>query len=121
MAAGAVHIPWYATGFRGDQLEEALVELTPLCVRYGATQYAVYRSKDDRYRILQVMHFEQKGDFERFWNSPEFTRFRTLTSGWWQVPVLYNWSDIAIAGEGPKAGAEVEQPAAEPAHSPAEA
>ena len=121
MAAGAVHVPWYATGFRGDQLEEALAELTPLSVRYGATQYAVYRSKDDKYRLLQVMHFESKSDWERFWNSPEFTRFRTVTSGWWQVPVLYTWQDVAVVGEGPKAGADVQEPAPEPEPSPAEA
>ncbi|MCW3030549.1 MAG: hypothetical protein JWM66_682, partial [Solirubrobacterales bacterium] len=25
--AGVVHVPWYATGFRGDQLEAALADI----------------------------------------------------------------------------------------------
>ena len=51
--AGVVHIPWYATLFRGDKFEEALEEIAPLALRYGATDYAVYRSRDDRYKFLQ--------------------------------------------------------------------
>ena len=47
--AGVVHIPWYATGFRGDSLEAELQRVAPLATRYGATSYDVYRSRDDRY------------------------------------------------------------------------
>lgn len=96
--AGAVHIQWYATGFHGDRLEAALAELTPLCLRYGATEYKVYRSRDDRYRFLQVADFESKLDWERYWNGPEFTAFRAMTSSWYQVPVLYVWNDIVTVG-----------------------
>ena len=49
MAAGVMHIPWYATVFRGDKVAAALVEIAPVALRYGATDYAVYRSRDDRY------------------------------------------------------------------------
>ena len=49
-----VIVPWYATGFRGDAFEEALNEVAPLALRYGATSYAVYRSRDDRYRFQQL-------------------------------------------------------------------
>ena len=38
LMAGVVHIPWYATGFRGDKLEAALAEIAPIALRYGATQ-----------------------------------------------------------------------------------
>ena len=31
-------VPWYATGFRGDQLEAALQEIAPVALRYGATR-----------------------------------------------------------------------------------
>ena len=118
--AGAVHIPWYATGFRGDQLQEALEEISAVSLRYGASHYAVYRSMDDRYRLLQILHFENKADWQAFWDGPEFTRFRVVTSGWWQVPVLYVWQDIAAWGHGPNGTQEAAlTPAPEP--SPAEA
>ncbi len=119
---GAVHLNWYATGFRADRLEEALAELTPLSVRYGASAYSLYRNRDDRYKVQQIIHFDSKKEWETFWNGPEFTRFRTLTSGWWQVPILYVWHDVVAFGEGPKDPAELTgsgAPAPDPA--PAEA
>lgn len=95
--AGVVHIPWYATGFRGDTLAEALGELGPIALRYGATQYAVHRSRDDRYKMVQMVWFESKLDWERYWSSPELTSFRAQHSGWYQIPVLYVWHDEVAA------------------------
>ncbi len=96
--AGSVHIPWYATGFRGDGLERALRELAPVALRYGATAYSVYRYRDDRYKFLQSATFEDKLDWERYWGGPEFTRFRTIHQGWYQVPIVYQWTDVVIEG-----------------------
>ena len=97
--AGSVHIPWYATVFRGDQLATALQEIAPVALRYGATDYRVYRSRDDAYRFLQMATFEDKGDFERYWYGEEFAAWRADYSGWFQVPVVYSWFDRVIAGE----------------------
>ncbi|MCW3014543.1 MAG: hypothetical protein JWO02_1635 [Solirubrobacterales bacterium] len=96
--AGSVHIPWYATGFRGDKLEAAVTEVAPLALRYGATSYSVYRSRDDRYKLLQIAEFEAKADWERYWNGPEMVRFRTICSGWYQVPIVYAWQDLVVRG-----------------------
>jgi hypothetical protein len=98
MAAGTVHVPWYATVFRGDKLAEALAEIAPVSLRYGATDFAVYRSRDDGYKFMQLASFETKVDFERYWYGPEFTAFRTETASWYQVPVLYVWNDVVVAG-----------------------
>ncbi len=96
--AGSVQIPWYATGFRGDELEASLVEIAEVAMRYGATSYVLYRSRDDRYRFNQVTQFESKTDWERYWHGPEFVAFRTVSSSWFQVPVLYAWHDVVTAG-----------------------
>ena len=96
--AGAVHIPWYATGFRGDKLEAAVTEFAATSLRYGATSYTVYRGRDDRYKILQVVEFENKADWEAYWNGPEAIRFRTVSSSWYQVPVVYAWQDVVTKG-----------------------
>ena len=74
--AGVVHIPWYATVFRGDRFEVALEEIAPLALRYGATEYAIYRSRDDAYKFLQLATFENKSDFDRYWNGEEFSLWR---------------------------------------------
>jgi hypothetical protein len=96
--AGTVIVPWYATGFRANGFEEALNEVASVALRYGATSYAVYRSKDDRYRFQQLAQFDNHADWERFWDGPEMTDFRVRRSGWYQIPVLYGWWDRTAAG-----------------------
>jgi hypothetical protein len=96
--AGTVIVPWYATGFRADGFEEALSEVAATALRYGASSYAVYRSRDDRYRFQQFAAFDQKIDWERFWEGPEMSYFRTIHSSWYQVPVLYGWWDCVADG-----------------------
>jgi len=97
-AAGVAHIPWYSTLFRGDQLEEALAEIAPVALRYGAKSYHVYRYSDDRYKFLQTAEFEEKIDFDRYWQGPEFTVWRARTQGWWQVPIVYGFTDLVASG-----------------------
>ena len=96
--AGVVQIPWYAAGFRADALEAALADISAVALRYGARSYALHRSRDDRYKFLQMAEFDDKLDWERYWNGPEMTEFRVLTSSWYQVPVLYVWNDVITSG-----------------------
>jgi hypothetical protein len=96
--AGTVIIPWYATGFRGDAFEQALNEVAPIALRYGATDYAVYRARDDRYRFQQFASFGDHLDWERYWEGPEMIDFRAEHGGWYQVPVLYSWWDLSTVG-----------------------
>ena len=98
MAAGSVHIPWYATGFRADKLAAALAELAPIALRYGATSYTVYRYRDDRYKFIQAATFPNKADWDAYWNGPEFERFRAVNSSFYQVPVLYQWAEVVAEG-----------------------
>jgi quinol monooxygenase YgiN len=98
MAAGVVHIPWYANLFRGDALAAGLAEIAPVAQRYGATDYHVYRSRDDMYKFLQMTTFEDKDAWERYWYGPEFIQFRAQYAGFYQVPILYVWNDVVIEG-----------------------
>jgi hypothetical protein len=107
MAAGVVHIPWYATVFRGDKFETALLEIAPHAVRYGATEWEIYRSKDDQYKFLQLATFAEKADFEAYWYGADFNDWRARYSSWYQVPVLSVWHDLIGRG-GLAAPAEVE-------------
>lgn len=97
--AGAVHIPWYATGFRGDAFEEAIQGIAEISLRYGATSYSVYRYREDRYKFLQVAQFESYSDWERYWEGDDFIDFRARYGGWYQVPVLYAWTDLIAHDE----------------------
>jgi hypothetical protein len=103
-AAGIVHIPWYATGFRADELAAGLEHICGVALRYGARGYAVYRARDDRYKFLQVLEWDEKIDWERFWEGPALIDFRIDYSGAYQVPVVYVWQDVVCRGTGPGTG-----------------
>ncbi len=96
--AGTVIVPWYATGFRADAFEEALNEVAATALRYGATSYAVYRARDDRYKFQQLAGFEDYEAWTRYWEGDEMVYFRARHSSWYQVPVLYGWWDQTAAG-----------------------
>jgi hypothetical protein len=91
--AGTVIVPWYATGFRAGAFEPALNEVAAVALRYGADSYAVYRSRDDRYKFQQLASFAAHSDWERYWEGPEMIDFRVRHASWYQVPVLYGWWD----------------------------
>ena len=97
-AGGVVQIPWYATLFRGDSFELALMEIAPVALRYGATEYAAYRARDDQYKFLQMATFADKLDFERYWLGDEFIAWRADYSSWYQVPIIYGFSDLLTRG-----------------------
>ncbi|MEA2155857.1 MAG: hypothetical protein QOE11_1997 [Solirubrobacteraceae bacterium] len=96
--AGVVHLPVYATGFRGDDVEASLQQIAPISLRYGATRYEVFRSRDDRYRFLLAVDFESHGDWDAYWYGEEFTDWRASCSSWFQVPLLYVWNDRVAGG-----------------------
>ncbi len=96
---GTVIVPWYATGFRADGFGAALNQVAATALRYNATSYAVYRSRDDRYRFQQLAVFAKYVDWERYWEGPEMVDFRTRHSSWYQIPVLYGWWDLTASGD----------------------
>jgi hypothetical protein len=94
-----VYIPWYATVLRQDSFAERVVEIAPVALRYGATKYAVHRSRDDRYKITQMAWFESQVDWYKYWEGPEMIEFRSANSGRFQVPIVYVWHDEITVGE----------------------
>jgi hypothetical protein len=112
--AGVVHIAWYATILRQDSFADEVVRAAPLVLRYGATQYAVHRSEEDRYRIIQMAWFESKDDWYRYWDGPEMVEFRARNAGRFQIPLTYTWyEELATGSLGPPVPLEAE-PAPEP-------
>jgi hypothetical protein len=113
--AGVMHIAWYSTVLRQGAFAEEVAQAAPLALRYGATQYAVQVSLDDRYKILQMTKFESKADWYRYWDGPEMIEFRRRNSGRYQIPVTYVWhEEIAAGAIGPEVGLAQPEPAPEP-------
>ena len=97
--ASTMIVQWYATGFRGDAFEEALGEAASIAMRYGANSFAVYRSREDRYKFQQLAEFDDYVDWERYWESSEMVHFRAHAMGWFQVPIQYGPWDRTAHGE----------------------
>lgn len=96
--AGVVHVAWYATVLRHDAFAAEVTAVAPLVLRYGATRYSVHRSREDRYKILQMAWFESKDDWYRYWEGPEMIEFRRRNSRNYQIPINYEWQDEILAG-----------------------
>ncbi len=120
MAGGVIHIQWYATVLRQDAFAAEVAYVAPLALRYGATQYSVHRSLDDRYKVTQMAWFESKRDWYRYWESLEMTEFRRRNMGQYQIPINYVWHDEMVAGAlGPEVPTEPEPEPAPAAPAPA--
>jgi hypothetical protein len=114
-SGGVVWVQWYASVFRQDSFAEAVAQIAPLALRYGATQYAVHRSRDDRYRITQMSWFDSHHDWYRYWDGPEMIEFRRRNAGHYQVLVTYVWHDELVSGSlGPEVPLAEVQPEPEP-------
>jgi hypothetical protein len=107
--AGVVHIDWYATVLRQEAFAAEVAYAASLALRYGATQYAVHRSRDDRYTIQQMAWFESTNDWYRYWDGPEMIEFRRRNTGRYTIPITYVWYDELVVGAlGPEVEAEPE-------------
>ncbi len=113
---GVVWIPWYATLLRGDLFADAVAEqAAPASLKYGATRYSVHRSRDDSYKITQMVWFDSKDDWYRYWEGPEMIEFRARYSNKFQVPVVYVWNDDIAFRDVSHPEPVVEEPEAETA------
>jgi hypothetical protein len=96
-------VSWYATVLRHESFAEKVAAIAPLALRYGASEYRVHRSLDDRYKITQMTWMEDKKDWYRYWDGPEMIEFRRRNAGQHQIPVIYGWQEeIASGALGPE-------------------
>lgn len=94
----AVEIPWLVTPFRSNDFVEALAPYAELAINYGAKGYLVIRQADDELTVKQYAFFENKADWERYWNSEAMITFRAEMTGHYVVPLLYTWQNIITHG-----------------------
>jgi hypothetical protein len=93
-----VVIPWVANPFRGDKFEEAWLPAAEAALDYGATGWALFRSKEGLLDFTQLAFFPTKLDFERYWYSEEITEARARVANLYQVPLLPEFHRIAGSG-----------------------
>jgi hypothetical protein len=94
-----VLIAWHTNPFRGDKFEDVWRPAAAAALDYGATYWALLRSKDDPLDFIQLAAFKDKLEFERYWYSEEISEARAEAMGLFQVPVLPTWLRAVDAGE----------------------
>jgi hypothetical protein len=93
-----VEIPWHVNPMRGDAFEEAWLPVAGAALDYGATYWALLRSHEGRLDFLQHAIFPSQHDFELYWYAEQTAEVRARISGYYQVPLLPAFHEIAGAG-----------------------
>ena len=93
-----VRIPWAINPSRGDKFEAAWLPVAEAALDYGATGWALFRSKEGGLDFTQLAFFPVKLDFERYWYSEEVSQAREDASGLYHVPLLPEFHKIVGTG-----------------------
>ena len=91
-------VPCIVTPFRGDKFEAHWLPVAEAALDYGATGWALLRSKEGGLDFTQLAFMPSKLDFERYWYGDDFNDWRRDFSSWYQVPVIYTWNDMVFQG-----------------------
>ena len=94
-----VTVVWHANPFRGDRFEDAWRPVAAAAIDYGATWWALLRSKDDPLDFQQMAIFADNEHWERYWFSEQVAEARAEAMGLFQIPVLPVFYRVSGAGE----------------------
>lgn len=102
----AVEIVWSVVPFRSDEFVALWRPYAELAINFGAKGYLLLRQADDELIVKQYAFFENKADWERYWNSDALQKGRTKILGLHAVPLLYTWQEILTHGQVEDAGSQ---------------
>ena len=84
-------LDWKISPFRADRWLDTWETAAARCEAFGAKSWSLTRSVDDPLHFQQLMLWENRADFERYWYSEEIERAREATIGWYDIPMLPYW------------------------------
>ncbi len=93
-----VRIPWAINPMRGDKFEALWLPAAEAALDFGATGWALFRSKEGGLDFMQLAFFPTKLDFERYWYSEEISKAREEAAGLYHVPLLPDFHTITGMG-----------------------
>jgi hypothetical protein len=93
-----MHLVWHVNPFRGDRFAAGWLPAAEAVLDYGATSWGFYRALDGRLDFIQQATFPTKAAFDRYWYSETVAERRVELAGYYQVPLVPAFYEIA--GEG---------------------
>ena len=104
--AKAVEVAWNLTPFRSDEFCEILKPYAERVINYGATGFLLVRQADDGLVVKQYAWFENKADWDRYWNSELMQECRAKLISHYAVPLLYTWQEVVTFNKFPEPAPE---------------
>jgi quinol monooxygenase YgiN len=89
-------IDWHIHLLRVDRWLKIWSPAVERALAYGAASATLSRSEEDPHHFRQVTTWEDRGDFDRYWQGEELTAMRQEASGLYNVPVLPHWERLVI-------------------------
>jgi hypothetical protein len=105
----AVEVHWVVNPFRGDAFQELWLPAAEAALDFGATYWALLRSKEGTLDFLQHAHFPTQDHWDRYWYSEEIAAVRVAAQGYYQVPLLPTFHTIIGSGSLEPAGAPAQR------------
>ena len=93
-----VEIRWVINPFRGDKFQELWTPAAEAALDFGATGWALFRSKDGTLDFTQHAYFASEADWDRYWYSEEIAAARVRCASLYQVPLLPTFHRIVGMG-----------------------
>ena len=91
-------VRWAINPFRGDKFEVLWTPAAEAALDYGATGWALYRSKEGTLDFTQHAFFPSKDGWDRYWYSDEISAARIEAQGYYQVPLLPTFHTVTGIG-----------------------
>ena len=91
-------IDWRVHPFRADRWYEAWKPGAARVMSFGAKSWSLTRSTDDPLLFRQASVWEDRADFDRYWNSDEVWAIREQALNFYNKPLAIEWHSL-VAGE----------------------
>lgn len=88
------YIDWHIHPFRADRWFEIWEPGAARAMSFGAKSWSLTRSIDDPKVFRQASVWEDRADFDRYWNSDEITDIRERALNYYNKPVLPAWHTL---------------------------
>ena len=92
------YIDWHVHPFRAERWYETWEPAAERAMSFGARSWSLTRSTEDPKVFRQASVWENRDDFDRYWNSDEVNAVREQAINYYNKPVLPVWRTL-IAGE----------------------
>jgi quinol monooxygenase YgiN len=92
-----LYIDWHVTPMRAERWYELWHPAAARVMSFGAKGWSLSRSVDDPLTFRQSSVWEDRADFDRYWNSDEVAAIRERAINYYAKPLQPVWHALVAA------------------------